>query len=595
MTKKRVTKKRQMKKRRVAKQQTKKLRMNRAMSLLQNRLLSGFLILFILMVAAAWPSQPGQAQTPAATPTSAMVSVVARAGGSSLWNAGNGMLVTAAAPGERLTASARTADGAWLYLQNTAGARGWAAREELLVFNVNVLPIEDVRITPAQPTAAPTPTAGAVEEPAAPVATPPAATQAAAPAADEGEGVQVTVDNVRLNIRGGPGTAYPVVGAATPGQTLAAQGRNERGDWLQIVRPGNAGAGWVAAAYVTMAGAIGDLPVIAAPPVSTAAPTAATASPVAPAAPAAAGLQGKLVLQTSYGGPIYLYEFATGSIRRLTSGFDPALSPDGSKVAFTRSGGEQGLYVINVDGSGERLVFGERNSLISPKWSPDGSELLFVRGDYSWKCKDYSERMGRYNCRPDGPGDGDLPYMRETRPRLAAVDLDGNNYRDIASLDTASAPDWTSAGIVYASEGGIQVTSPTRQDANRLVHFNVRQQYHHDPDWQPRADGSAGRIVFQQRLAGRWDLFAVNPDGSGLAAVTRPVTVLVDEMPSNVAPAWSPDGQHIVFLSNRTPENSAGAWGVWVMDANGGNQRRLPIDLPFEYTFVEEQMIDWGP
>lgn len=203
--------------------------------------------------------------------------------------------------------------------------------------------------------------------------------------------------------------------------------------------------------------------------------------------------------------------------------------------------------------------------------------------------------MRRYNCRPAEPGDGPLPELRETRPRLAVVDLDGNNYRDIASLDTASAPDWTSAGIVYASEAGIQTTSPTSQDANRLVYFDVLQRYYQDPDWQPRPDGSPGRIVLQQRRAGRWDLFTVNPDGSGFAPLIRPATVLVDEMPSNVSPAWSPDGRHIVFLSNRTPENSAGAWGVWIMDADGGNQRRLPIDLPFEYTFVEEQMLDWGP
>lgn len=568
--------------------------MNKEMALFQNRLPGWLFPLIVLILAVGWPSQPGQAQTPAPTPTSALISAVARAGGAPLWNAGDGTLVTVAAPGERLTATARSADGVWLYLQSAAGAGGWAARADLLVFNVEALPIEAVTITPAPPTPGPTPGQAEPEHPEQGTAAP-AAPLAGAPAEASGEGVQVTVGNVRLNIRSGPGTNYPVIGAAAPGQTLVAQGQNERGDWLQILRPAASGPGWVAAAYVTPMGTLTDLPVVAAPPLP-AAPTTAPAAPQpATAAPTPAGLQGKLVIQTSYGGPIYLYEFATGSLRQLTTGFDPALSPDGTMVAFTRSGGEQGLYVIQVDGSGERLVFGERQGLISPKWSPDGSQILFVRGDSSWKCKDHSERMGRYNCRPAEPGDGNLPLIRETRPRLAVVDLDGNNYRDIASLDTASAPDWTSAGIVYASEAGIQITSPTRQDANRLVHFDVLQQYYQDPDWQPRPDGSPGRIVLQQRRAGRWDLFAVNPDGSGYEALIQPATVLVDEMPSNVAPAWSPDGQHIVFLSNRTPEHSAGAWGVWVMDADGGNQRRLPIDLPFVYTYVEEQMLDWGP
>ena len=65
-----------------------------------------------------------------------------------------------------------------------------------------------------------------------------------------------------------------------------------------------------------------------------------------------------------------------------------------------------------------------------------------------------------------------------------------------------------------------------------------------------------------------------------------------------VAAAWSPDGQHIVFLSNRDlddpNEGVEGRWNVWVMDANGGNQRPLNIDLPITYTFVAEQMLDWG-
>lgn len=565
------------------------------MTVVRNRLSGWLFLLIALILVAAWPGQPGQAQTLAPTPTNATVSAVARAGGAALWDAGGGTLITVAAPGERLTATARSADGAWLYLQSAAGATGWAARDELLIFNVEVLPVEAVTITPATPTPIPTPTPGEAEPESEEQAITPQTT-AAAPAATDGEGLSVTVSNVRLNIRGGPGTNYPVIGAAAPGQALVAQGRNEQGDWLQIMRPDTGGYGWVAASYVTSTDPLTDLPVVAAPAVP-AAPATASTSPqqAASAAPAPAGVQGKLVIQTSYGGPIYLYDFATGSLRQLTSGFDPALSPDGSMVAFTRSGGEQGLYAINVDGSGERLVFGERQSLISPKWSPDGSQILFVRGDYSWKCKDHSERMRRYNCRPAEPGDGPLPELRETRPRLAVVDLDGNNYRDIASLDTASAPDWTSAGIVYASEAGIQTTSPTSQDANRLVYFDVLQRYYQDPDWQPRPDGSPGRIVLQQRRAGRWDLFTVNPDGSGFAPLIRPATVLVDEMPSNVSPAWSPDGRHIVFLSNRTPENSAGAWGVWIMDADGGNQRRLPIDLPFEYTFVEEQMLDWGP
>ena len=123
-----------------------------------------------------------------------------------------------------------------------------------------------------------------------------------------------------------------------------------------------------------------------------------------------------------------------------------------------------------------------------------------------------------------------------------------------------------------------------------MLFFDIKKQFELDPDWQP----GGHRVVFQRREAAHWQIFGVNDDGSGLAALTHPGTTFVDVQPSSVAPAWSPDGRHIVFLSNRTDGESAGAWGVWVMDADGGNQRRLPIDLPFVYTYVAEQMLDWG-
>jgi dipeptidyl aminopeptidase/acylaminoacyl peptidase len=123
-----------------------------------------------------------------------------------------------------------------------------------------------------------------------------------------------------------------------------------------------------------------------------------------------------------------------------------------------------------------------------------------------------------------------------------------------------------------------------------LVYFNIKKQYELDPDWQP----NGGRIVFQRRENDHWDIYSVAPDGSGLTDITPPQFTLVDKLPSNVAPAWSPDGKHIVYLSNRQPNQSAGDWGVWVMNADGGNKHKLDINLDFTYTFVAEQMLDWG-
>ncbi|MCB0043742.1 MAG: PD40 domain-containing protein, partial [Caldilinea sp.] len=164
---------------------------------------------------------------------------------------------------------------------------------------------------------------------------------------------------------------------------------------------------------------------------------------------------------------------------------------------------------------------------------------------------------------------------------------------DLPSLATAQAPDWNDGRIVYQSRAGLQILAAdaSAPGLNDLLYFDILKQYHQDPDWQP--DG--GAIVFQQREAAHWEIFAINPDGSGRHALTRPVTTLVDALPSNVAPAWSPDGGHIAFLSNRTAQHDVGPWRVWVMAADGSNPRPLPLNIALDYGFGSEQILDWGP
>jgi uncharacterized protein YraI len=566
-------------------------------------------VVALVTLALLWPARPSEAQTRAPTPTPASITVIVGAGGSALWNAEDGMLVTVLAPAAQLNASARSADEQWFFAETADGKTGWVTADDVLVFNESVLPTEDITVSPAPPTPVPQPTSTVSAESSQSedgTIPPIQSTTVTTPT----EGIQVTVEEVNLNIRSGPGTNYPVIGRANSGQQLTAIGRNQSASWVQIETPSTAGSavnrpGWVSASYVEASQSINGLPIVETPAPPAVSPSTATsitkttAAPQPTAAPIAqatsgqpTGLRGKLVMQVSAGGPIYIYELETGVLRQLTGGFDPSISPDGSQVVFTRLGGQQGIYLINVDGSNERNIFSERVGYFGPKFSPDGRWIGFTRTDGIEECFDFSEAVGRNNCLPGlTPFIRSFPRIKEVRPRIARIDTDGKNYRDIPTLEAARAIDWNSAGIVYSSPAGLQATQDAPEDLNRSVYFDVYQQYYHDPDWQP----GGGKIVFHHRRPGHWDIYSVNPDGTGFTALTRPATALVDVMPSSVAPAWSPDGQHIVFLSNRQPDNEAGAWGVWVMDADGGNQRRLPIELPFDYSYVEEQMIDWGP
>jgi len=291
------------------------------------------------------------------------------------------------------------------------------------------------------------------------------------------------------------------------------------------------------------------------------------------------------VIQQSNGGMIYAYELESGTLTPLTYGFDPAISPDGSTVAFTRESAENGVYLIDMDGSNLRLIYSGHAGLRSPKWSTDGNWIVFSRSDEYEECV----RMGS-SCSTAGRASEDTPLTKEYDSTLAVIDINGENYQDLATLASARNPDWGEAGIVYQSAAGLQMTTSTPSATTQLVAYDWQKPYYQDPDWQP--NGTV--IVFQSQEASHWEIFTVNADGSGLTALTQPLTTLVDELPSNVSPAWSPDGGSIIFLSNRSADCSAGEWQIMVMDADGGNQRALPIDLDLEYSFGGEQMLDWG-
>lgn len=405
---------------------------------------------------------------------------------------------------------------------------------------------------------------------------------------------QVIVTAARLNIRSGPGASFAVIGKALSDEVFVVQGRNMDGSWVQLAVPDLADkTGWVAAPYVVVSDPIANLPVTAA------ASTATTAVPVAPPLQQpATDLQGKLVIQSKLGSTFYLYDLGTGELRPLTNGRDPAISPDGTQIAFARRD-VNGIYLINIDGTNERRIFGDREALTSPKWSPDGKWIVFGRSDGDYKCHrierrfcyTHSQLAEQYGL-PDWPELIDLlfeDYLVEERHEymISRVAADGSAYRDLPALPSARSPDWHAGGIVYQSADGLQLTQDTDDGKTAMIY---RGGWDWDPDWHPNGD----RIVFQTNLRSRWEILIINRDGSGVAALTRPVTKEVNPLPSNVSPVWSPDGQHIAFLSNRTETNEAGAWRVWVMNADGSNQRPLPINLEITYEYHSEQMIDWG-
>lgn len=530
--------------------------------------LASLLIISFLSASAGGvsASTPNPAPRPQAGLPAGTTLAVVRAGGASLYDDAGKLLLELPA-GAAIKVSGRDAGNQWFYGSTADRTLGWVSAGNVLMFGVVNVPERQGFIPPVVENAA---SAGA-----APVGTETAGAAKSQAAAAPQLKATVAGTEQRLNVRSGPGTTWPVMTSVAPGTVLVASARNAPGDWIRVEGAALPGAsGWVSARYLALEGRAADLPV--------AAPAAAASARPRATAPAT-GLSGKLVFQESSGGKINVYDLGDGSLRTLTTGADPALSPDGRTVAFWRqSNTGHNLYLIDVGGANdplnERLILQRTEKLRAPAWSPDGSKIVFSHVNGEHRCRD----AGYGICMPDiFPYNLALPLKITDAWGLARVDREGGGWNDLAATQDAAAPDWSEHGIVYGGSG-VHITQDAGDNQDRVVLGDQRYQ---SPAVQPGGD----RIAFQSLEKDHWEIFTAGLDGSGVTALTRPATTLVTPLPHNVAPAWSPDGRHIVFLSNRT-----GQWQLWVMDVDGGNQHVLPLAAPIEYRNNIEQVVSWG-
>jgi len=82
-------------------------------------------------------------------------------------------------------------------------------------------------------------------------------------------GIFITVTYTEpMNVRGGPGTSYDILGQISPGDILSALGISPGREWVQVAYPGGpGGVGWVYASYVSISG--GELRIVEPPPTQT--------------------------------------------------------------------------------------------------------------------------------------------------------------------------------------------------------------------------------------------------------------------------------------------------------------------------------------
>lgn len=215
----------------------------------------------------------------------------------------------------------------------------------------------------------------------------------------------VAIMRIRVNVRQGPGAAYPKVGELDRNVKVVIVGRSEDGKWYQV--PYATGkTGWVAVDFVDVSGAVEKVPVVAvqAPP-ATLTPTATrvftgTATPQPTATQALLPPTGRIYFIVSQNN-LYLAawfspdkkdapapEARLGSPNALPADLKPNLATNAApfdwsravgKLAFVYNSGQDKLEVEDQNGMSAPLD--SHGGISSPRWSPDGTQIAYIGMD----------------------------------------------------------------------------------------------------------------------------------------------------------------------------------------------------------------------
>jgi Tol biopolymer transport system component len=229
---------------------------------------------------------------------------------------------------------------------------------------------------------------------------------------------------------------------------------------------------------------------------------------------------------------------------------NPSWSPDGSQIAFESGRDNQMLtyvnhdiYVMAADGSNVTRLTDDGADEGSPRWSPNGASITYVKMEY-FSNQDLIENptWDIYVMNIDG-----THQMQLTKD--PSNELEPSWSPDGAKIAFMSDRNGENFDIYVMNADGSNVKQLTDDSANEF-----------GPVWSP--DGT--QVVFNSDSNGNVQLFMISIDGSNLVQLT--------EDTSNSAYAdWLPDGNRLVFESDR----DTGDANIYAMDADGSNVIQL--------------------
>ncbi len=275
---------------------------------------------------------------------------------------------------------------------------------------------------------------------------------------------------------------------------------------------------------------------------------------------------------------------------------DPQISPDGESIIYVRNfkdimtdKNRSNIWMLDADGSNHRpLTTGMQNDR-APRWSPDGTKLIYVSAKEKssqlymrWLDSGLEARLSNLpytasslKWSPDGKWIAFSMFVPKSEKPLVQLPAKpkGATWNDAPKyIEKMRFKADGSANLLPSGYRHIFVLSAEGGTARQLTSGDYN---HSSPAWSP--DGKT--LLFSSNQQEYWEYNPANSDLFVLNIATEESKALVTREGPDQVVGYSPDGKMIAYTGHDEKYLGLQLDDLYVMNSDGSNARNISSDF----------------